>query len=75
MNIPRLEEIAQVIGPLVITAVQDLGSDLQGLSVIDLCADNLPSCISLSDIKSALVIAGVDSILSSRLRVSYSYRD
>lgn len=53
-------------------AVFDLGPDLQGNSVIDLCMDNLPYITSTSDIKSALVVAGVDNIVSERLKRSYS---
>jgi len=36
----------------------DLGDDLCGFSIVDLVADNLPST-SLSDIRAALVVAGL----------------
>lgn len=74
---PRLlVEIAKDCHQIVIRAVKDLGSDLQGMSIIDLCMDNLTDeYLTTSDVKSALVIAGVDSIVSIRLRRSYSLKD
>lgn len=70
---PRLlVDIAQDIRPIVERAVRDLGRDLQGYSVIDLCMDNLTDRVSTADIKAALVVAGVDSLLSVRLIHSYS---
>lgn len=68
----QLTEIATDIRGIVQRAVADLGSDLQGYSVIDLCLDNLPDRISTADVKSALVVAGVDGLLTSRLVRSYS---
>lgn len=70
----RLEDIARDIRPIVARAVADLGSDLGGFSIIDLVADNIEDRISTSDIRSALVIAGVDDLVSARLCASYSRR-
>lgn len=67
----QLVDIAAEIRPIVIAAVKDLGADLGGFSVIDLVADNIER-VSIADIKAALVVAGVDSLLSSRLVRSYS---
>jgi hypothetical protein len=69
-----LVDIAQDCRKIVQHAVKELGNDLQGFSVIDLCLDNLEDRISTQDIKCALVVAGVDSLLTSRLVRSYSYR-
>lgn len=69
-----LVDIAKDIRPIVESAVKDLGPDLQGLSVVDLCLDNIPDRISTSDVKAALVIACVDALLSERLIRSYSRR-
>ena len=69
---PRnLINIAKELRPIVIKAVDALGSDLQGYSVIDLVADNIQD-VSISDIKCALVVAGVDNLLTPRLIRSYS---
>ncbi len=68
-----LSEIAKECRTIVVKAVKDLGPDLGGFSVIDSCYDNLSdSDVSTADIKSALVVAGVDSLLSPRLVRSYS---
>ena len=69
-----LVDIAVDIRGIVTRAVADLGSDLGGYSVVDLCCDNLSDRISTSDVKSALVVAGVDRLLSTRLVRSYSMR-
>lgn len=66
-----LIDVAKQIKPIVIRATMDLGSDLGGMSVIDLCADQIPD-VSLFDIKCALVVAGIDHHLSKRLVRSYS---
>lgn len=71
---PRmLTEIAKDVRRIVLDAVQDLGKDLQGNSVIDLVMDNVEDHISTQDAKVALVIAGVDDYLSRRLVRSYSF--
>lgn len=74
MERPTLVQVAEKIRPIVLAAVRDLGADLQGSSVVDLVADNLPEDwrIGTGDIKSALVVAGVDRLLSARLVRSYS---
>lgn len=72
----NINDMAREIRQIVINATNDLGPDLLGYSVIDLCMDNL--CMdnitkgSTADIKAALVIAGVDHILSERLVKTYS---
>lgn len=63
--------MAREVKTIVIKAVNDLGPDLMGYSVIDLCMDNITKG-SVSDIKAALVVAGVDNLLSERLVRSYS---
>lgn len=68
----QLTEIAKDCQLITLRAVAQLGSDLTGYSIIDLCMDNLPDRISTSDVKAALVVAGIDSIVSERLRRSYS---
>lgn len=67
-----LIEIASDVRSIVERAVKDLGPDLQGFSVVDLVMDNIGDRVSTADIKSALVVAGVDSLLSKRLIRSYS---
>ena len=67
----ELIDMARECRLIVIKAVNDLGPDLMGYSVIDLCMDNIVKG-SVSDIKAALVTAGVDNILSERLVRSYS---
>jgi hypothetical protein len=67
-----LMDLAEQCRKIVQKAVVELGSDLQGYSVIDLCADNVDSGVSISDIKCALVCSGVDNLLSRRLVCSYS---
>lgn len=64
---------AERIRPLVQNAVKDLGSDLSGFSVVDLVLDNIED-ISSFDAKCALVVAGVDNLLSDRLVRSYSQK-
>lgn len=72
-----LTDVAAFCRIAVIDAVRDLGSDLAGYSIIDLCSDNLPEGmrVSTADIRCALVVAGVDSQVSPRLRASYSRRE
>lgn len=67
-----LEILASEVRGIVIAAVRDLGSDLGGFSVVDLVLDNIEH-VSSADAKVALVVAGVDNLLSSRLVRSYSF--
>lgn len=66
----QLTDLAAQLRPIVDRAVADLGPDLQGYSVIDLCVDN--SSASIADIKAALVVSGADVVLSPRLIRTYS---
>lgn len=66
-----LINIAAQARNIVISAVADLGPDLRGYSVVDLVLDNVEH-VSSADAKAALVIAGVDSMLSDRLVRSYN---
>lgn len=66
----QLIDVAAKVRVIVLAAVKDLGPDLQGYSVVDLVLDNCD--VSVIDAKSALVVAGVDSLLTSRLVRSYS---
>ena len=68
----HLIDIARQCRAIVLRATAALGPDLNGFSIVDLCADALPLNISLQDIKCALVIAGLDRHVSSRLRQQYS---
>jgi ABC-type nitrate/sulfonate/bicarbonate transport system substrate-binding protein len=47
-------------------AAADLGNDLQGSSVLDLCADNLPH--SLTDLKQAIKASTIRNVASDRIR-------
>jgi hypothetical protein len=40
-------------------AAADLGPDLRGYSVLDLCADQLPRA-TLSDLRTAIIVAGIN---------------
>jgi len=66
----QLLDVAKQIRPIIERAVKDLGPDLAGYSVIDLVLDNVD--VSVIDAKSALVVAGIDNLLSTRLVRSYS---
>lgn len=66
-----ITSIAKEIHYVVERATYDLGKDLHGLSVVDLVLDNFPN-LSVIDAKSALVIAGVDHMLSLHQIRKYS---
>ena len=67
----ELLDMAKEIRQIVIRATNELGPDLMGYSVIDLCMDNITKG-SVADIKAALVVAGIDHIVSERLVKTYS---
>ena len=74
MPTPRpLIDIAAECRLIVLRAVADIGPDLQGCSALDLVADQIPHA-SLSDLKAALVIAGLDAHVSMRVARGYSTR-
>lgn len=47
-------------------AAADLGNDLRGFSVRDLCADQIPD-VSLSDIEDAIIASGIGEVSSPRI--------
>lgn len=49
-------------------AAKDLGDDLRGSSIIDLCLDNTSSCYGISDIRSAIVQSNIITVCSPRIR-------
>lgn len=53
-----LIDIAKRCNEIFDAASKDLGNDLQGGSVLDLCADNIEG-VSLFDLKCAIVCAGI----------------
>jgi hypothetical protein len=53
----QLESIALECRRIVLAAKRDL-PDLKPVQYLDLCADNIPG-VSLADLRTALVIAGV----------------
>lgn len=69
-----LEAIAVDVRRIVTAAVKDLGPDLAGCGAVDLVMDNIEDRMSVADIKAALVVAGVDGLLSARVVRAYSTR-
>ncbi len=59
---------------VVLSAIVDLGKDLGGLSAVDLVLDNLSDVVSSADAKTALVAAGIDGLVTARVKRSYSER-
>jgi hypothetical protein len=47
-------------------AAADLGNDLQGWSILDLCADNLP--YELTDLRQAIKASTIRNVCSDRIR-------
>jgi hypothetical protein len=47
--------------------IRDIGNDLGGFSVLDLMADNIPN-ISLLDLKTAILAAGIHAEASRRIQ-------
>jgi hypothetical protein len=62
-----LMEIAAECRNLYDKAVIDLGPDLMGSSVLDLCADNMPE-ESLRCLQDAITVSGIPAICNERLR-------
>lgn len=65
MSPPALQELAERCRGVVGKARADLGDDLGGFSILDLVADNFPAA-SLSDLKTALVVAGLTDLRKGR---------
>lgn len=57
--------LAQRCEALFDKAAASLGNDLRGLSVLDLCADNIQA--SLDDLKDAIVLSGIKRKCSQRI--------
>lgn len=56
-RVPYLMDVASECRRIVLAAVSDLGPDLAGGSVLDLCADNIER-VSLADLQCAIICAG-----------------
>ena len=66
-SIPQPSHLPQRCLDLYDSAVADLGANLAGFSVLDLCADNLPD-VSLADLKAAIVASGITRIASPMIQ-------
>lgn len=64
---PRLVDTARACREIYDRAAAELGPDLDGGSLLDLCADNLLDS-SLSDLKAAIVISGIERVANQRIR-------
>lgn len=65
---PRLlVDIARECREVFNRAAKDLGNDLRGFSLLDLCADNITD-VSLADLKSAIIVAGLYLHVSPRIQ-------
>lgn len=63
-----LEDVARDVRRIWDAAIADLGNDLGGYgSVLDLMADNIEH-VSLADLKTAIIVAGIYSHASARIQ-------